>query len=127
MCMVCQGDIISVHIIDTVSHIPLTLRHSFSYSLLAIMFFVGTFFLFFSTLFTTVFSQYNGTTGFTNVTSTAENITVSDAPYWLQNIKHQGVAAFRSDSTYQVFRNVKTFGAKGTYLPSTIERNLLIR
>ncbi|ORY17961.1 pectate lyase superfamily protein-domain-containing protein [Clohesyomyces aquaticus] len=35
------------------------------------------------------------------------------APYWLENIKHQGAAAFNSDSTYQVFRNVKDFGAKG--------------
>lgn len=34
--------------------------------------------------------------------------------YWLENIKHQGVAAFNpSPSTYQVFRNVKDFGAKG--------------
>ena len=35
-------------------------------------------------------------------------------PFWLQNIKHQGLAAFNSDpSGYQVFRNVKDFGAKG--------------
>ncbi|KAL0580418.1 hypothetical protein V5O48_001571 [Marasmius crinis-equi] len=35
-------------------------------------------------------------------------------PYWLQNIKHQGIAAFNSNpSGYQVFRNVKDFGAKG--------------
>lgn len=35
-------------------------------------------------------------------------------PYWLQNIKHQGISAFNSDpSSYQVFRNVKDFGAKG--------------
>ncbi|KAI4722175.1 glucan 1,3-beta-glucosidase [Aureobasidium sp. EXF-10727] len=34
--------------------------------------------------------------------------------YWLEDIKHQGIAAFNSDpSTYQVFRNVKDFGAKG--------------
>ena len=36
-----------------------------------------------------------------------------DTPFWLENIKHQGVAAFRKNSTYQVFRNVKDFGAKG--------------
>jgi hypothetical protein len=36
-------------------------------------------------------------------------------PYWLENIKHQGVAAFNSKpSGYQVYRNVKDFGAKGT-------------
>ncbi|KAF7317145.1 hypothetical protein HMN09_00449200 [Mycena chlorophos] len=35
-------------------------------------------------------------------------------PFWLQNMKHQGISAFNSDpSTYQVFRNVKDFGAKG--------------
>ena len=35
------------------------------------------------------------------------------APYWLENTKHQGVAAFNPDTGYQVFRNVKDFGAKG--------------
>lgn len=35
-------------------------------------------------------------------------------PFWLQNIKHQGIAAFNSaPGSYQVFRNVKDFGAKG--------------
>lgn len=35
-------------------------------------------------------------------------------PYWLQNIGHLGTAAFNANPTgYQVFRNVKTFGAKG--------------
>ncbi|KAF7359345.1 Exo-beta-1,3-glucanase [Mycena sanguinolenta] len=35
-------------------------------------------------------------------------------PFWMQNIKHQGIAAFNPDpKTYQVFRNVKDFGAKG--------------
>ncbi|KAF9483862.1 exo-beta-1,3-glucanase [Pholiota conissans] len=35
-------------------------------------------------------------------------------PFWLQNIKHQGLSAFNANpSSYQVFRNVKDFGAKG--------------
>ncbi|KAJ7760313.1 exo-beta-1,3-glucanase [Mycena maculata] len=35
-------------------------------------------------------------------------------PFWMQNIKHQGIAAFNPNSTtYQVFRNVMDFGAKG--------------
>jgi glucan 1,3-beta-glucosidase len=34
-------------------------------------------------------------------------------PYWLQSIKHQGTAAYHPNSNYQVFRNVKDFGAKG--------------
>ncbi|KAG2049894.1 glycoside hydrolase family 55 protein [Suillus hirtellus] len=46
-------------------------------------------------------------------------------PYWLQTIKHQGTSAFNSDpSSYQVFRNVKDFGAKGDacyfYSPKTL-------
>ena len=33
--------------------------------------------------------------------------------YWLEDIKHQGVAAFNSNpNSYQVFRNVKDFGAQ---------------
>lgn len=36
------------------------------------------------------------------------------APYWLQNIAHQGIAPTNpSPGSYQVFRNVKNFGAKG--------------
>ncbi|KAJ7168214.1 exo-beta-1,3-glucanase [Mycena crocata] len=35
-------------------------------------------------------------------------------PFWMQTIKHQGIAAFNPNpSTYQVFRNVKDFGARG--------------
>lgn len=35
-------------------------------------------------------------------------------PYWLETVKHRGTSAFNSDpSSYQVFRNVKDFGAKG--------------
>jgi glucan 1,3-beta-glucosidase len=36
-----------------------------------------------------------------------------DSPYWLADIIHQGVAAFNPDSTYQVFRIVKNYEAKG--------------
>lgn len=35
-------------------------------------------------------------------------------PFWLETIKHQGVSAFNANpQSYQVFRNVKDFGAKG--------------
>ena len=34
-------------------------------------------------------------------------------PYWYETITHQGKAAFNSNSTYQIFRNVKSYGAKG--------------
>lgn len=34
--------------------------------------------------------------------------------YWMEDIAHQGVASFNSNpSTYQIFRNVKDFGAIG--------------
>ena len=43
---------------------------------------------------------------------------VADASYWLASIAHQGVAAFNPNpSGYKVFRNVKDYGAKGTFLP----------
>ncbi|GLB35079.1 putative glycoside hydrolase family 55 protein [Lyophyllum shimeji] len=34
-------------------------------------------------------------------------------PFWLESIKHRGSSAYNPDPTYQVFRNVKDFGAKG--------------
>ena len=33
--------------------------------------------------------------------------------FWLADIKHQGIVPFGSGGDYQVFRNVKDFGAKG--------------
>ncbi|KAK5994726.1 Glucan 1,3-beta-glucosidase [Cladobotryum mycophilum] len=39
-------------------------------------------------------------------------VAAAPAQYWLGNIKHQGVAPF-AGSGYQVFRNVKDYGAKG--------------
>lgn len=78
---------------------------------------VGCLFYLSSSLLTTVTCQYNGTSGFTNATSPAVNTTSSNAHFWLEEISHQGVAAFRQNSTYQVFRNVKDFGAKGLSPP----------
>ena len=34
-------------------------------------------------------------------------------PYWYEQITHQGIQAFNTYSGYTVFRNVKTYGAKG--------------
>jgi len=49
-----------------------------------------------------------------NGTDHGHSNATSCAPYWLENIKHQGVASFNKNaSSYQVFRNVKDFGAKG--------------
>jgi glucan 1,3-beta-glucosidase len=35
--------------------------------------------------------------------------------YWVGNIKRQGTVPFASSTDYQVFRNVKDFGAKGEW------------
>jgi glucan 1,3-beta-glucosidase len=35
-------------------------------------------------------------------------------PYWYETITHQGISAF-GPSGYQVYRNVKDFGATGKY------------
>lgn len=35
------------------------------------------------------------------------------AAYWMEDIAHQGVAPYHDDPEYQVFRNVRDFGAKG--------------
>jgi glucan 1,3-beta-glucosidase len=35
-------------------------------------------------------------------------------PFWLEGIRHQGISAFNANpASYQVFRNVKDFGATG--------------
>jgi hypothetical protein len=53
---------------------------------------------------------------FTNSSSTAiPSSTAHSAPYWLEQIPHLGVAPLSSNGSYQVFRNVKDFGAKGNY------------
>ncbi|KAI1387830.1 glycoside hydrolase family 55 protein [Hypoxylon trugodes] len=40
------------------------------------------------------------------------SLTIGVNAYWLEDVKHQGVAPFAGDG-YTVFRNVKDFGAKG--------------
>ncbi|APA15899.1 hypothetical protein sscle_15g106690 [Sclerotinia sclerotiorum 1980 UF-70] len=49
---------------------------------------------------------------FPNITTTTNT---SASSYWLEEISHQGIAPFHysNDTSYQVFRNVKDFGAKG--------------
>lgn len=37
----------------------------------------------------------------------------SSSSYWVSTITRQGTVAYGSDPTYQVFRNVMSFGAKG--------------
>lgn len=64
-----------------------------------------------------VVAQLNDTAPFTNATVPTENSTTA---FWLEQIKHQGTVAFRQNSTYQVFRNVKDFGAKGLHVYSWV-------
>lgn len=50
------------------------------------------------------------------VNSPVAAVAAADAAYWLADIAHQGVAAFNSNpSGYQVFRNVKDYGAIGVH------------
>lgn len=52
--------------------------------------------------------------GSTCTTALGGGTAAASDPFWMQNIKHQGISAFNSaPSSYQVFRNVKDFGAKG--------------
>lgn len=37
----------------------------------------------------------------------------STSSYWVNTITRQGVVAYGNDTSYQVFRNVMSFGAKG--------------
>ena len=69
------------------------------------------------------YTHYKGANSTSNVTVASGNLTrpafqnlvaVSDPTYWLADVTHQGISAFNTDKSYQVFRNVKDFGAKGT-------------
>lgn len=39
--------------------------------------------------------------------------TAPTSGFWMANIKRQGTVAFGNSTSYQIFRNVKDFGAKG--------------
>ncbi|KAG7285737.1 hypothetical protein NEMBOFW57_008031 [Staphylotrichum longicolle] len=55
-------------------------------------------------------SSSSTTSSATSTTSSAQVATCTD--FWLEKITHQGVAPF-AESGYEVFRNVKAYGAKG--------------
>lgn len=47
--------------------------------------------------------------------------------YWLESIAHQGIAPYNAQgSAYQVFRNVKDFGAKGAHISLCFDCTVLI-
>lgn len=49
-------------------------------------------------------------------TATTSNVATSSSSssYWLANIQRQGTVAFGSNSSYQIYRNVKDYGATGS-------------
>lgn len=49
-----------------------------------------------------------------NATDSLDSNRTRKDPFWLEAIKHQGIAPFHPNaSSYSVFRNVKDYGAKG--------------
>ena len=70
----------------------------------------------------TPFITYHGTTGSgfpsagprpTGTQQPVARPTASACSYWMEEVQHQGIAAFNTNASYQVFRNVKDYGAKG--------------
>ncbi len=47
------------------------------------------------------------------MTSLLATVAAADCSFWMEDIAHQGVAAFNDAADYVVWRNVKDFGAKG--------------
>lgn len=45
----------------------------------------------------------------------------ADQPYWYEGIAHQGISAFGAPG-YQVYRNVKDFGARGELIDLILQR-----
>lgn len=43
-------------------------------------------------------------------------VSTAASGYWVGSIQRRGAVAFGNNTSYQVFRNVKDFGAKGTFL-----------
>jgi hypothetical protein len=68
-------------------------------------------------------AQFHQETEHDNAPSEYSNITIADVngglhtrdtPYWYENIAHQGKSAF-GPAGYQIYRNVKDYGAKGAF------------
>lgn len=55
-----------------------------------------------------------------------DTVTVSKrqaAPYWYEEIVHKGISAY-GPSGYEVYRNVKDYGAKGDYFSTSRDRTI---
>ena len=65
----------------------------------------------------TPYCTYHGPTGSAPLPTSAlypiPSPTASACSYWMEEIEHQGIAAFNPTTSYDVFRNVKDYGAKG--------------
>lgn len=60
-----------------------------------------------------------------NIPQARQVAITSSCTYWLDQITHQGVAAFNSNSSYVVYRNVQNYGAKGKPSNKRIIRTML--
>ena len=52
--------------------------------------------------------------------------TATSPSYWLEEIKHQGVAAFNPNTSYQVFRNVQVPSPSSVPLAAELDTNQLV-
>lgn len=57
-----------------------------------------------------------------NASGPAQHVARQSSDYWYENINHQGVAPW-APSGYQVFRNVKSYGAKGTCINHNVRES----
>jgi hypothetical protein len=66
-----------------------------------------------STTPTPATSNYGASSSTKSSLSSSASPSASACYFWMEHIKHQGAASFNPDATYEVFRNVKDFGAEG--------------
>ena len=58
-------------------------------------------------------SSWHDSRQFLGANSTYSSNSPANCSFWLENVAHRGVAPFADKSSYQVFRNVKEYGATG--------------
>ena len=49
----------------------------------------------------------------TPVANSSVHAAAASSSYWVSNIQRQGTVAFGGDASYNIFRNVMDYGAKG--------------